>query len=144
MDCIIPVLHDLPELAQIHVLSQRCYLTISSSLAPYTSCRKSFIASGSFPMSHLFVSSGQSTGDSALASVLPMNNQGWLPSGLTGWYPCSPRDSQESSSALQFKNISSSVLSLLYGPTLTSIHDFWKTHRFDDMDFCQQSDVFAF
>ena len=41
-------------------------------------------------------------------------------------------------------SISSSVLSLLYGPTLTSIHDYWKNHRFDYMDLCQQNDVSAF
>ena len=41
-------------------------------------------------------------------------------------------------------SIDSSVLSLLYGPTLTSIHDYWKNHRFDYTDLCQQSDVSAF
>ena len=46
-------------------------------------------------------------------------------------YPCSSRDSQESSLALQFKSISSSVFRLLYGPTLTLVHDCWKTHSFD-------------
>ena len=46
------------------------------------------------------------------------------------WSPCSPRDSQESSPAPQFKSINSLVLSLLYGPTLISLHDFWKNHRF--------------
>ena len=45
------------------------------------------------------------------------------------WSPCSPRDSQESSPTPQFKSISSSVLRLVYGPTLTSIHDYWKNHR---------------
>ena len=45
--------------------------------------------------------------------------------------PCSPRDSQESSPTLQFKSINYSVLSLLYGPTLTSINDYWKNHSFD-------------
>ena len=45
--------------------------------------------------------------------------------------PCSPRDSQESSPIPQFKSISSSVLSFLYGPTLTSVHDYWKNHSFD-------------
>ena len=44
---------------------------------------------------------------------------------------CSPKDSQESSSAPQFKTISSLALSFLYGPTLTSIHDYWKSHSFD-------------
>ena len=50
---------------------------------------------------------------------------------LLVWSPCCPRDSQESSSAPQFKNISSSVLSLLYSPTLTFINDDWKKHSFD-------------
>ena len=59
-------------------LSQWCYTTISSSAAPFSSCLRSFPASGSFPMSQLF---STSIGASALASVLPMNIQGWLPLG---------------------------------------------------------------
>ena len=66
-----------------------------------------------------------------LASVLPMNIQDWFPLGLTGWFPCCPRDSQESSPTAQFKAPNSSSLSLLYGPTLKSIHDNWKNHSFD-------------
>ena len=54
----------------------------------------------------------------------------FLQDGLVG-PPCSARDSQESSPAPQFKRISTSVLSLLYGPMLTSIHDYWKNHSFD-------------
>ena len=53
-----------------------------------------------------------------------------FPLGWTGWSPCSPRDSQESSPAPQFESISSSVLSLLYGPALTSVHDYWETASF--------------
>ena len=64
-------------------LSQRCRPTISSSVAPFSSCPQSFPASGSFPMSHLFTSGRQSTG--ASASVLPMNTQDWSPLGWTGW-----------------------------------------------------------
>ena len=60
------------------------------------------------------------------------------------WSPCSPRDSQESSPAPQFESINSLVFSLLYGPTLTSVHDYWKNHSFDCMDLCQQSDVSPF
>ena len=51
---------------------------------------------------------------------------------------------QESSLAPQFESINSSVLSLLYGPTLTSAHDYWKDHSFDYMYFCWQSDISAF
>ena len=53
-----------------------------------------------------------------------------LQNGLVG-SPCSPRDSQESSLTPQFKSISSSVLSFLHSPTLTSIHDHWKNHSLD-------------
>ena len=51
---------------------------------------------------------------------------------------------QESSPIPQFKSIHSLSLSLLYGTTLTFVHDYWKNHSFDCTDFCQQSDVFAF
>ena len=63
---------------------------------------------------------------SASAPVLPMNIQ----DGLAG-SPCSPRDSQESSPTPQFKSINLSELSILYSPTLTSIHDYWRNHSFD-------------
>ena len=67
----------------------------------------------------------------------------WFPLELTGWFTCRTRDSQESSSAPQFKSINSSALSLLYGPTI-SLHDYWKTHSFDYTNLCWQSDVSAF
>ena len=51
---------------------------------------------------------------------------------------------QGTSLAPQFKSINSSALHLLYGPTLTSVHDSWKNHIFDYTEFCQQSDVSAF
>ena len=54
----------------------------------------------------------------------------FLKDGLVG-SPCSPRDSQESSPTPQFQSINSSELSFLYGPALTSIHDYWKNHTFD-------------
>ena len=47
------------------------------------------------------------------------------------WSPCSPKDSQESFPTPQFKKVNSSVLSFLYSPTLTSIHDHWENHSFD-------------
>ena len=63
-------------------LSQWCHLTISSSFIPFSSCPQSFPASGSFPVSRLFASGGQSVG--ASASVPPVNIQGWFPLGVTG------------------------------------------------------------
>ena len=112
-------------------LSQWCHPTISSSVVPFSSCLQSFPASGSFLMSQLFASCGQSIG-----LQLPHQSFQWifrvdfLYSWLV-WSPCRTRDSSESSSTPQFKNTNSSALSLLYGPTLRSIHDYWKNHRFD-------------
>ena len=65
-------------------LSQWRHPTISSSVVPF-SCPQSFPGSGSFPMSQLFTSGGQSIGVSASASVLPMNTQDWCPLGWAGW-----------------------------------------------------------
>ena len=62
-----------------------CHSTISSSVVPFSSCPQSLPASGSFQMSQLFASGGQSTGVSASASVLPVNIQDWSPLGWTGW-----------------------------------------------------------
>ena len=65
--------------------SQWCHPAISSSVVPFYSCPQSLPASGSFPRSPLFAWGGQSFGVSALASVLPMNTQGWSPLDWTGW-----------------------------------------------------------
>ena len=111
--------------------SRWCHSTISSSVVPFSSCPQSFPAWGSFQMSQLSTSGGQSTGVSASYQSYqwtPRTNL--LQDGLVG-SPCSPRDSQESSPTPQFKSINSSVLSFLYSPTLTSIHDHWKNHSLD-------------
>ena len=105
-----------------------CHPTISCSVIPFFFRLQSFSASGSFQMSQVFASGGQSIGVSASTSVLPMNIQDWFHLGWTGGYPCRPRDSQESSPTPQFKSINSSALSFLYSPTLTSIHDYWRNH----------------
>ena len=65
--------------------SRWCHPAISSSFVPFSSCPQSLPAPGSFPVSQLFKSGGQSTGVSASASVLPLNIQGWFPLGLT-WF----------------------------------------------------------
>ena len=59
------------------------------------------------------------------------------------WSPCSPWDSQESSPAPQFKRITL-AFSLLWNPTLKSVHDYWKNHSFDNTQLCQQSDASTF
>ena len=89
---------------------------------PLPSCLQSFPASGSFPMSQLFKSGRQSIGVSASALVLVMNIQDWFPLGLTGLISLVPKGLSR-----VFESISSSRLGFLYGPTLTSIHDYWKT-----------------
>ena len=111
--------------------SRWCHPTISSSVVPFSSCLQSFQASGSFLVSQYFASGGQSIGVSTSASVLTMNIQDWFLKDGLGGSPCSPRDSQESSSTPQFKSINSSALSFLYSPTLTYIHDYWKNQSFD-------------
>ena len=66
-------------------LSWWCHPNIWSYIVPFSSCPQSFPASGSFQMSQLFISGGQSTGVSAPTSVLPMNTQDWSPLGWTSW-----------------------------------------------------------
>ena len=121
------------------LLSRWCHPTISSSIVLFSSYLQSFPASGSFQVSQFFASGGQSIGISASASVLPMNIQDWSPLGLTGWIS---KGLSESSPTPQFKSISSSALSFLYSPTLTSIHDHWKNHSLEDI--CWQTNVSAF
>ena len=78
-------------------------------------------------------------------SISPSSECSGLISNRIDWFDLpSPGNSQESSPAPQFESINSSVLSLLYGPTLTFLHDNWKNHCFDYIDLCQQSDVSAF
>ena len=88
-------------------------------------------------MSQLFTSGGQSIRRSNEYS-------GLIPLGLTGLIPLKSKGSQGSFSVPEFESISSSALSLLYGPTVTSIHDHWKNHNFDYVDLCGQSDISAF
>ena len=68
--------------------SWRCHPTISSSVVPFSSCRQSFPASGSFQMSQFLASGGQSIGVSPSASVLPVNIHDWFPLGGLAEFPC--------------------------------------------------------
>ena len=112
-------------------LSRWSHPTISSSVILFSSCLQSFSASGSFQMSQLFASSGQSIGVSASVSVFPMNTQDWFPLGWTAWISLlSKRLSRV------FSNISSSKAPILQHSTffmvqLTSIHNYWINHSFD-------------
>ena len=113
-------------------LSRWCHPTTLPSVVPF-SCLQSFPASASFPISQLFPSGGQSIGASAW--VLPMNIQGWFPLGFTGMICLLSKGLSRVFSTPQFKSINSSALSLPYGPTLTSIHDYWKYHQFSSVQF---------
>ena len=122
--------------------SQWCYPTISSSVVPLSHLQ-SFSAPGSFPRSQFCPSGGQSIGVSASASVLPMNIQNWFPLGWTGLISLLSKE-------LSRVFISTTVwkhqlfgTQPFYGPTITSIHDYWKNYSFDDMDLCWQSDFSA-
>ena len=95
------------------------------------SCPQSSPESGSLPMSWLFASGGQSI--RASASVLPVNTQDWFYLGWTGWIFLLSKGLSESSLAPQFESIIFSVLSFLYGSTLTFVHDYWKNQSFDCM-----------
>ena len=88
-------------------------------------------------MSQLFASGGQSIGASVSASVLPMNYSGLI-SFRTGWFDfLALQGTLKSSPTPQFESINSLSLSLLYGPTLTFIRDYWKNHFFDYTDLCR-------
>jgi len=70
-------------------------------------------------------------------SISPSNEHPGLISYRVDWLdPLAVQGTLESSPTPQFKNIHSSVLSFLYSPTLTSIHDHWKNHSLDYMDLC--------
>ena len=89
MDCStpgLPVHYQLPDFTQTRVhWVKKFHPASSSSVVPFSSYLKSFSVSGSYPVSQLFVSGGQSIGVSDLASVLPKNTQDWCPSEWTGW-----------------------------------------------------------
>ena len=122
-------------------LSCWCHATISSSVTPFSSFLQSFPGQG---LSQWVSSSHQ------LAKVLEIQHQSlhwifrvdFLQDWLI-WSPCSPKNSQESHPAPQFKSINSLTLSFLYGLTLTSVHE-WKKHSVDYMDICWQKYVSVF
>ena len=147
MDCStpgFPVLHHLPELAQIYVhWVDDINPIISFSVIAFSSCLQSFPASGSFPMSQFFASGGQSIEASATAFILAMNIQGWFHLGLTGLISSQSRGLSRVFSKTTVKNHQ------LFGaqPFLRSnshIHTWLlKNNSFDQIHLCQQSNVFA-
>ena len=140
-----PVQHQLPELAQSHVhwagdAIQPSHLLSSPSPSAFNLSQHQGLVQwvGSLP-------DGQSIGASTSASVLPVNIQNWFLLRLTGLISLRSKGLSRAKGLSwrpQFKSINSSALRI--GPTLTSIHDHPKNHRFDYMDLCQQSNVSAF
>ena len=124
-------------------LSQWCHPTISSSVIPFSSCPQSFPASGSFLMSQFFESGSQTIGASASASIFPMNIQDWFPLGLTGLISLQPKGLSKVFSNTTVQKHQVFGAQPLFGPTLTSIHDYWKNHSFEYTDLCGQSNVSA-
>ena len=135
MDCSMPgfpVLYHLLKLAQTHV--RWVNDAIQSSLPLLSPSPPAFYLSQNQDLFQWVSSSHQ------VAKVLELQLQNqsfqWIFRvdflyDWVVWFPCSPRNSQDSSPTPQFESINSSVLNLLYGPTLTSIHDYWKNHSFD-------------
>ena len=113
-------------------LSRWCHPTISSSVTHFSSYLQSFPASGSFPMSWLFASGGQSIGTSASASILPMKIQGWFSLGLTGLLSLQSKGV----SRAHFKSINSLVVSLLCGPYMTTGKTIALTRRTFSTKWC--------
>ena len=108
-----------------------CHPAISSSVVPFSSCPQSLPASESFPMSQLFTWGGQSIGVSDSASVLPMNTQDWSPSEWTGWVSLQSKGLSRAFSNTTVQKHQFFGAWIFHSPTLTSIHDYWKSHGFD-------------
>ena len=105
-------------------LSWWCHPIISSSVVPFSFCLQSFPASGSFPMSQSFSSGGQSIGASASASVLPMNIQCWSSLALTGLISLLSKGFSRVFSNTTVQKHKFFGACLLYGPSLTPIHEY--------------------
>ena len=123
----LSVHHQLLEFTQSHVHWVGVAIQPSPSVFLFSSCPHSLPALGSFPMSQLFTWGGQSIGVSASTSVLPINTQDWTPLGRTGWISM-----QSKGLSRVFSNITVQKHQFfLHGPTLTSIHDYWKNRSLD-------------
>ena len=128
----LPDHHRLLEFTQIHVhWVGDAIPTISSSVVPFSSCVQSFPASESFPMSHLFAWGGWSTGVTALASVLPMNNHDWSPLGWTGWISLQSKALSRVFSNTTVQKHQFFGTQLPQSSTLTFIYDHWKNNSLD-------------
>ena len=126
-----PVLHYLPEFAQTHVHWVNDAVQPSHPLLSRSPPAFNLSQYQGFLPSWFFASGGPSIGASVLASVLPMHIQSWFSSGLTGLISLQSKGLSRVFSNTTVQSITSSASSLLYSPTLTSIHDYWKNHSLD-------------
>jgi len=140
----VPVLYHLPEFAQSHVHWVGDAIQPSHLLLPPSPLVLNLSQHQPLSTSQIFISGDQIIGASASASVLPMNIQSWFHLGLTDLIFLLSKEFSRVFSSTTLQSINSSVLSLLYGPTLISVHDYWKNYSFDYMDLCWQSDISAF
>ena len=118
-----------------------CHPTNSSCVVPFSSCSQSFPASGSFPVSQLFTSGGQSIG--ASASSLSNEYSGSV-SFRIDWFDLLAVQGALKSLLQNYSSPSVLQCSIFFMVHLTSIHDDCKNHSFEYVDLCWQSDVFAF
>ena len=141
----LSVHHQLLESTQTHVHWIGDAIQPSQPVILFSSCPQSFPASGSFQMSQLFTSGGQSTGLSASASLLPMNTQDCSPLGWTGWISLQSKGLSRvfSKTTVQKHQFFSTQLS---SPSNSHIHTrpLWKNHSLDETCLCWQSNVSAF
>ena len=131
VDCSMPefpILHDLPEFAQTHVHWVGDAIQLSHPLLPPSPPALSLSQNQGLFKRVGSLHQVAKVLELLSFSISPSNEYSGLISFRIKWFDllCSPRDSQESSPTPEFKSINSSVLSLLYGPSLTSIHDYWK------------------
>ena len=144
-----PVLHYLPEFAQTHVWVDDGLIKSVKSMMSSNHLILLLLLPSIFPSIRIFPN------ESAFCirwpkdwsfsfSHSPSNEYLGLISFKTDWFYLTVQGTLKSPPTPQFKNINSSALSLPYGPTLTSVHDYWKNHSFNQMDLCQQGDVSAF
>ena len=111
-------------------LNQWCHPIILYSIMPVSSCLQSFQLR-SFLMSQLFATGSQSIGALASASVLPINIHNWFPLGLTSLISLQSKGLSRVFSNSTVQKHQLFVLRFLYGPTLISTPDYWKSHSFD-------------
>ena len=145
-DCnmpVFPAFHYLPEFVALVMPSNPLILCHPLLLQPsvFPSIRVFFFFS---PKSQLFSSGGQSIRAPVSKSILPMSIQGLFPLRLTGLISLLSKALSRVFSSTTVWKQNSLALCLLYGPALTSIHDYWKDNSFDCTTLYWQSDIFAF